>query len=294
MKLSESELHTLHDVACEVARQAGELIESYADSVPEVQHKEGSESLATQVVTEVDFKCDALIRRALQPTADKYDLALLTEETEDDGQRLTKDYFWCVDPLDGTLPFTRGLPGYGVSIALIEKSGKPVIGVAYDPREHILYSAISGRGARRNGQPWQPLEGADRANSDRFTVPLDCSFVEQQDFAAIWASIETWSIMHGYKGLNRIDDGGAVMSALWVLEQTPGCYFKQPKDQNGGGSVWDFAATACIFEEVGAIATDYAGDPFNFNPEGSTYMNQCGVIFASHDFFAKECLKEEH
>ena len=54
----------------------------------------------------------------------KYDFGILTEETPDNGSRLVKDYFWCVDPLDGTLPFTEGTPGYSVSIALVSKSGR--------------------------------------------------------------------------------------------------------------------------------------------------------------------------
>ena len=51
---------------------------------------------------------------------------VLTEETEDDGGRLRADYFWCVDPLDGTLPFIEGRPGSAVSIALIARDGTPV------------------------------------------------------------------------------------------------------------------------------------------------------------------------
>ena len=46
-----------------------------------------------------------------------YALALLTEESADDGSQFCQDYFWCIDPLDGTLPFIRGLPGYAVSIS---------------------------------------------------------------------------------------------------------------------------------------------------------------------------------
>ena len=57
---------------------------------------------------------------------ERYDLALLTEELEDDGSRHVKDYFWCIDPIDGTLPFTQKKPGYGVSIALVARDGASV------------------------------------------------------------------------------------------------------------------------------------------------------------------------
>ena len=54
-----------------------------------------------------------------------YDLALLTEESEDDRSCFEKDYFWCIDPLDGTLPFTRNEAGYSVSIGLVAEMVRP-------------------------------------------------------------------------------------------------------------------------------------------------------------------------
>ncbi len=221
-------------------------------------------------------------------SVERFDLALLTEETEDDGSRLEKDYFWCVDPLDGTLAFTRSVHGYSVAISLITKRGEPVIGVVYDPLKDDLYSAAKGQGARHNSQNWTPLIESRFAASETqdFIVQLDCSFIESDRFAETWARVEQWAKDQGYSGAEYLSEAGGVMSAIAVLHEPPACYFKPPKDQSGGGSVWDFAATACIFNEVGAYAMDYSGKPFHFNLQGDTFMNHCGVMFSTDDFSA--------
>jgi myo-inositol-1(or 4)-monophosphatase len=108
--------------------------------------KNGGASLAAQVVTEVDHLSQDIILKTLHPSCLIYDLALLSEESPDDNQRLQKDYFWCIDPLDGTLPFIESVPGYSVSIALVSREGQSMLGVVYDPVTQTLYHAIQGQG----------------------------------------------------------------------------------------------------------------------------------------------------
>lgn len=71
------------------------------------------------------------------------------------------------------------------------------------------------------------------------------------------------------------------MNAIWVLERAPACYFKFPKPGNGGGCIWDFAATACIYNELGAVASDIYGNALDLNRSDSAFMNHRGVLFAS-------------
>ena len=82
----------------------------------------------------------------LLPTCKTYNLGLLTEEQEDDNSRFDKDFFWCIDPIDGTLAFIKKQAGFSVSIALIAKDGTPQIGVVYDPTKDNLYYAIKDNG----------------------------------------------------------------------------------------------------------------------------------------------------
>src|SRR3989338_8710285 len=87
------------------------------------------------LVTEADLECDRLIRGRIQ--ADFPDHDLLTEE----GGALEKgsEYRWYVDPIDGTVNYSRGLPLWGVSVALA-RGGDPVCGAVFLPVLDELYT----------------------------------------------------------------------------------------------------------------------------------------------------------
>lgn len=280
MQLDSTELSSLADVACEAARAAGALIAQYRERDVCVRHKAGADSLAAQVVTEVDELSQSVILQHLQPTVDRYDLALLTEELADDGSRHVKDFFWCIDPMDGTLPFTQGIPGFSVSIALVARDGRPMIGVVYDPVQDKLYRAVQGQGIAINGALWMPRQ-PQSPYARALRLYCDCTFELHPDRAAIVAQMQRVAKELGYAGLRLESGGGGVLNACWVLEHAPACYLKQPKIQTGGGSLWDFAATACLFHEAGAYGRDFAGDALDLNRGDSTYMNHRGVLFAS-------------
>jgi len=278
MQLTTKDLKQLSQLAISAAKRAGALIAEKRQQPIQTEKKRGGDQLASQVVTEVDYLSQALILKLLLPTCDTYDLALLTEEALDDKLRQEKEYFWCIDPLDGTLPFIESKAGYSVSIALVSRSGKPLIGVVYDPIKECLYSAISGQGALCNGQPWSlPLNSLkERA----LTLICDRSLTQHKNYPAILKAVEAIASQQGLSGVKVINQGGAVMNAIWVIENHPACYFKFPKPQDGGGSLWDFAATACLFEELGAVACDFYHQPLDLNRSDSTFMNHRGVIFA--------------
>ncbi len=281
MKLSPTDLSELAEAAISAAVEAGQMI---AQSRPQkVQHKTGGASLASQVVTDVDRRSEGIILDFLDPTLDRFDLGLLTEEQTDDRGRLTADYFWCIDPLDGTLPFVEGEPGYAVSIALVGRNGTPQIGVVYDPVEATLFHAIRGAGAFCDRQPW-PDES--QARGDVLSLFTDRSFLSLDDCQELVDELEQIARAIGLSGLRVEATGGAVVNAVRVLAQPPACYFKFPRP-TGGGSLWDFAATACLFHEAGAIATDIAGDSLDLNRADSTLMNHRGVMFATDETLAE-------
>ena len=291
MSLSKTDLQSLSVLAISAAKHAGNIIAKYADQNVVVNKKIGGDSVASQVVTEVDLLSQKIILKILESSIREYNLALLTEESADDGSRLEKDYFWSIDPLDGTLPFTEGTPGYCVSIALVSKSGEPQMGVIYDPIEKTLYHAVKGQGAFRNGQSWR-LEVANKKKGQPFTVINDRSFLKDSRYESCMTRIKEMATEMGYQGINHIHHGGAVMNACWVLENMPACYFKLPQPQIGGGSLWDFSATACLFIELGAVATDFYGSLLDLNRSDSTFMNHRGVIFASDSEIAKRFMEE--
>ncbi len=289
MKLYPSDLYLLSQCAISAAYQAGHIITTLSQHSVSVNIKKGGSSIASQVVTEVDHLCQNIILQTLIPTCTTYDLALLTEESPDNLERLKKDFFWCIDPLDGTLPFIESTPGYAVSIALVARDGTPYIGVIYDPLEQTLYHAVRDCGAFRNGKLWK-LEPILASSKHSLTFITDRSFATHSLFSAVLTKLESTATKMGYAGLNTILHGGAAMNACWVLEKSPACYFKFPKPESGGGCLWDYAATACLFNEAGAMVSDIVGKPLDLNRPDSNFMNHCGILYASNQDLAREII----
>jgi fructose-1,6-bisphosphatase/inositol monophosphatase family enzyme len=287
VKLSPDDLQTLANVAIGAASDAAEMV---SRSRPQnVEHKADGESLASQVVTEIDRRSEDIVLEALTPTRTTFDLGLLTEEQADDGSRHSADHFWCIDPLDGTLPFIEGVPGYAVSVALVSRDGTPRIGVVVDPVTGTQWHAVSGAGAFRDGQRWSV---EPHAGGGELSVFADRSFLERDDHGAAVAALEHIAHDTGLTGIRIDATGGAVMNACGVLAQPSACYVKQPGGA-GGGSLWDFAATACLFHEAGAVATDIHGAPLDLNRSDSTFMNHRGVLFATDPDLAEQIRQVE-
>jgi myo-inositol-1(or 4)-monophosphatase len=59
------------------------------------------------------------------------------------------EYVWVCDPVDGTFPFSHGIPICVFALALV-KNGEPVLGVIYDPFQERMYFAEKGKGAFLN------------------------------------------------------------------------------------------------------------------------------------------------
>ncbi|PWN06030.1 inositol monophosphatase family protein [Rhodohalobacter mucosus] len=264
----------LKDTAIDAAFAAGQIIRSYMEEEIPIEEKEGGTNYASQVVTKVDKECEEMILSYLLPACKEYDLALLTEETEDDGSRFEKEYFWCVDPIDGTLSFIKKEPGFSVSIALVSREGEPVIGVIYDPSTETLYHGAKGHGVYRNDKPWEfpapndhlthvtdkPLENTSR--------PDDLKQLLQEKVEEL-----------GVSGMRVIQGGGSVLNAINVLKNPPSCMIKHPKKETGGGSLWDFASTACLFHELGCRATNFEGGQLDLNRKDSTFMHHEGIYY---------------
>ena len=270
------DLPELTKQAVQAAREAGSVIRSYQNREVDVLRKEGGDTYASQVVTEVDRKAQDAILRILGPSCEEFDLAVLTEESEDDRSRFEKEFFWCIDPMDGTLPFIRKEPGYSVSIALVAKDGSPQIGVVYDPVHDVLWQATKGQGVQRNSEPWT-LD----SKGEELTFTYDRSFTGRPERDRVLQELEDYAHSIGLKKLVATQFGGAVINACHALENAPGCHFKFAKPQEGGGSLWDYAATACLYEEAGAVVSDVHGDPLDLNRPDSTFMNHRGVVYAT-------------
>lgn len=289
---SRERLEELCAVARSAACAAGDLIAERAEAGEQgaVTHKRGGGGLAASVLTEVDGLAQQLILERLAPSRERWGLGLLAEESLDDRSRLDAEAFWCVDPLDGTLPFVEGRPGYAVSIALVRRDGLPLLGVVFDPLQRRLYHALHGGGAFRDGERWEAATPSSRGRPLRYHT--DRSFAEHPRFGEITAALERLGGQLGYRALELNIGAGAVMNACWTLERAPSCYFKLPKDAPGGGNLWDYAATACIACEHGASVSDCRGAPLALNHPRTVMLNHSGVCYASNPELAHALLTQ--
>lgn len=151
----------------------------------------------------------------------------------------TDGYRWIVDPLDGTTNYVHGLTQFCVSIGL-EREGKLLVGVVYDPSSDECFAAAAGGGAFLNGQsisvsgvkqlsqalvaasfpprvsPNHPsvaefLAVMERAQSTRRmgSSALNLSYVAAGRLDAYWASdTKTWDVAAGW--LLVTEAGGVV------------------------------------------------------------------------------------
>ncbi|WKK84344.2 inositol monophosphatase family protein [Marivirga arenosa] len=285
MNLTNHDMAELSKIAEKAAIEAGHYIQKQFDQQYEKRHKEGGDSLASQVVTEVDIQAQKIILDQLEESIIKYDLGLLTEEQEDNQSRFEKDYFWCVDPLDGTLAFTEGRSGYAVSIALISEAGDPIIACVYIPDSKELFSAILKKGLSLNGSPFKKSR-----SSDILHFYYDISLEKTPYFNTIKNELHNFAINNGLKNLKLHSGQGAVCNAIGVLKSGYGCYFKFPKENRGGGSIWDYAATRLIFNEAGLLVSTINGKKLPLNKE-NTFMNKFGIIYTFNSTIKKFILQ---
>jgi len=270
------DLLQLNNIAIKAALSAGKVIQKYMNHDVSVKKKNGGASYASQVVTEVDIACEKAILSHILPTCNQFGLALLSEETEDDGSRFEEDFFWCIDPMDGTLAFINKEPGFSVSIALIAKDGTPYIGVVFDPSTNSLYHAIKGSGVFKNGSPWKI-----KHTNDHLTYVTDRKLKDTPRSAEIERLLNENVAKLSLNGVKEIAGSGSVLNAIHVLEKGPACMLKFPKKERGGGSIWDFAATACIYKELELPATNFEGERLDLNRKDGTFMNHEGVFYAN-------------
>jgi 3'(2'), 5'-bisphosphate nucleotidase len=133
----------------QIARAAGAAILEVYGTDFSVDSKEDDSPL-----TEADRRSNTVILEGLARI--DASIPIISEETRALPYEERKDweYFWLVDPLDGTKEFIKRNGEFTVNIALV-RGQTPVLGVVYQPVGDHLYWAAEGRGA------WKSTEGGE-------------------------------------------------------------------------------------------------------------------------------------
>ncbi|MDA7977247.1 MAG: inositol monophosphatase [Pirellulales bacterium] len=151
---------------------------------------------------------------------------------------------WIVDPLDGTVNYAHGAPGYCVSVA-VEFEGKLLAGAIYDPNLREMYSAAQGQGAHLNGEPIS-ASGITEI-SQAMVVASFAAGVTRESF-----EIDNFvDILVAAQSLRRT--GSAAMNLAYVAAGRFDGYWAN------NNHAWDIAAGWLLVQEAGGVIRPMPG-----------------------------------
>jgi myo-inositol-1(or 4)-monophosphatase len=190
---------------------------------------------------ELDVRCQREIEGRLRKAYPE--IAILGEEGNvgaAEGERR-----WVVDPIDGTVNFTYGIPHASVSIALQQQSEKnrygdpfeTVLGVVYDPFREELWTATQGQAARLNGRI---IKVSQRARLADTIISLGFA-KHKENLKKMLPSFE--QLIHRVRKVRVM--GSAVLDLVYVATGRMDAYVES------GVRLWDIAAGGYILERAG-------------------------------------------
>jgi len=202
-------------------------------------------------LTEADTKSNKIICESL---ANLYpDIPIMSEENKMIPYKIRQnwEYYWCIDPIDGTKEFIKGNGEFTINIALIYNS-VPVLGVVYAPVLDAMYSAKKTIGAFLNGERL-PLKHNNRVKGETIVVASKSHLsTETQDFID---NIDSKNIIQVSKGSS--------LKLCMVAEGNADIYPRLAPTME-----WDTAAADAIVRCSGKITYQFENNkPLEYNKE---------------------------
>lgn len=263
--LSESSLKLLKHLpaVCNMTRRiaiaAGEITLEHFD---EAGMDEGRYDIKSDgsPLTKADTQAEAYIVKELHSMLP--DVPVIGEESISRGEVTSIqgcDYFWLVDPLDGTSGFKNGSPEYTVNISLIHQ-GIPVLGIIHAPARGELFAACGEGTAIR----W--LAETDKEKSIRvrrpphggLTVVTSKNSSDPKKLAAFLDS-------------HKVSKNTAVGSSLKLGLLASGKADLYPRF--GKTYEWDTAAGDAILRAAGGVIEDLNGRPLAYGKAANNFEN---------------------
>lgn len=228
-----------------LAKQAGEAIMAVYEKDFEVEFKADQSPL-----TEADKDAHNIIEAGLLKLDQQSgtQIPVLSEEGKDIPYEVRKnwEYFWLVDPVDGTKEFVKKNGEFTVNIALIHKD-TPVLGVVYAPALNTTYWAKQGEGAFKNGQKL-PLKTEPQRETYKIVASRSHMSQETKDFID---AIET------DKEKELVSIGSSLKICL-VAEGEADIY-----PRLGPTMEWDTGAAHAIVNEAGMQLQKYVDEIYS-------------------------------
>ncbi len=214
-------------------------------------------------VTMADKKADLAIRAYLAPLFPTYHF--LTEEGEDNEERLSAEMVWIIDPLDGTKDFVNRDNEFTTCIALA-KDGEVVVGVIVAPVSGEIYYATKGSGA------YQRLANGEnvkiQVNDKTSNITIAASRYHKR-------ASETDYIKRNSDLIKTIVTLGSTLKAVAIAKGDIELFYRA----GAGTKEWDVAAADIIVTEAGGLFIKPDGTRIKYNKKD--VQNRDGYIIAN-------------
>lgn len=199
-------------------------------------------------VTLADKTADKIIKEYLSKIFPTH--AFLTEESDDDLERLTNDYVWIIDPVDGTKNFVARDGEFTTNIALAYKH-EVVVGVVIVPVTNEIYYASKDNGAYylKDGNPIK-IHVNDKLEG--LTCLTSVFHSNQEELDAI--------SRHSDKITNVYKKGSSLKPCHIAHGLAEITYRFSPNTKE-----WDTAASQIIVEEAGGLFLEPNGNRIKYN-----------------------------
>jgi 3'(2'), 5'-bisphosphate nucleotidase len=243
-------LDELLTIAQTVAQEASALILSHSPtSSPKIFKGEGE-----GYVTKADLEANQLILSRLQSACGTEQFAYISEETADNPQRLSCDWVWIIDPLDGTKGFLESTGEFAVHIALVHRQ-RPVLGVVALPALGEIYTAIAQQGAFR-----QTKDGRKEAIHTSSKTSLETMI------AIVSRSHRNSAMDYVLAKLPKQEQQNfGSLGGKFIAIATGKADYYLTIPGNSAPKDWDFCAPEIILQEAGGKITYFNGQPLLYN-----------------------------
>lgn len=214
-------------------------------------------------VTVADKTADKMIREYLSTRFPTY--AFLTEESDDNKDRLNNDLVWIIDPVDGTKDFVARDDEFTTNIALAYKH-ELVVGVVIAPARDELYFASKGNGSfyQKLGQNPVKIHVSDKLKDLTLLTSVFHFTKEEQDIIDRHRDIVT-----------HVEKKGSSLKPCYIAHGKAEVTLRSSPNTKE----WDTAACQIIVEEAGGIFQEPDGSPITYNRED--VYNRRGYIVAN-------------
>ncbi|MGM0568793.1 MAG: 3'(2'),5'-bisphosphate nucleotidase CysQ [Elusimicrobiota bacterium] len=197
-------------------------------------------------------------------------IPVLSEEGKDIpySERKKWDYFWLIDPLDGTKEFISKNGEFTINIALIKKT-RPVFGLVSIPAKNTIYYALHKKGAYKKEKDKEAKKiniGKDNKNETVVVRSRSHKSSKEEE------------IISKLRNVKEIYAGSALKFCL-IAEGKADIYLR-----SGPTMEWDTAAGHCVAQEAGAEIKTLKEKDFRYNKK--ELLNPGFIIGNKYHIFA--------